>query len=187
MNFKALGLAAALAAAAPLSAQAVTTLIPGGTFDIASDTEFVFEFAGPVSGVVDLHFTFTLTPPPNNRHVFAVQFTGTGASAANPQLNFAATNQTYVAGSGFSGPTISDGVVTAIATIGNSTSFLMSASTALNSVNGLTQVLNLGFLAGPGSTTQISLNVQSIPLPASALLLISAVAGLGFMSRRKAA
>lgn len=187
MNFKALGLAAALATAAPLSAQAVTLLTPGGTFDILSDTEFLYEFAGPVSGVVDLHFTFKLTPPPNNRHVFAVQFTGTGASAALPQLNFASSDQTYVAGVGFSGPTISDGVIAAISTVGNSTSFLISASTALNSTNGLTQVLNLGFLADSARTTQISLNVQSIPLPASVLLLLTAVGGLGFMSRRKAA
>ena len=187
MNFKALGLAAALATAAPLSAQAVTILTPGGTFDILSDTEFLYEFDGTLSGVVDLDFTFTLTPPPNNRHIFAIQFSGTGAAAANPDLNFATTNQTYTAGSGFSGPTISEGVVQSIITFGGVTSFILTASTALNATNGLTQVLNLGFLAGGGSETQISLNVQSIPLPASVLLLLTAVGGLGFMSRRKAA
>ena len=197
MNFKAMGLAAAIALAAPLSAQAVTHLTPGGSYDVLSDNEFVYDFIGTQSGVVDLDFTFTLTPPPKGRHLFAIQFSGTGAGTsanpviANPQLNFAATDLVYTAGVGFTGPTISDGVLESIFTSGSPnsriTTFIISASTLLSAGNGLTQVLNLGFLAAPNTQTQISLNVQAVPLPASVLLLLSAVAGLGFVSRRKAA
>ena len=188
MNYKALGLAAAVALAAPLSAQAVTTLVPGGTFDILSDDEFVFELTSGVNamnqpiplGLVDLAFTFTLTPPPNKISAIAFQATiSTGAQL--PQMNFASSDLVYTAGSGFAGATISDA---SIVQFGGS--FLATLTTVFNVSNGLTQVLNIGFNA-PVGFTQISLQVQPIPLPASVLLLLSAVAGLGFATRRKAA
>lgn len=182
MNFKALGLAAAIAFAAPLSAHAVTELAPGGIYDILSDDEFRFELTGTPLGFQDLDFTFVLNPPAERQPVAAIQLTIIGSTVDLPQMNFAATDLDYVQGIGFTGATISEADFTFFGS-----SFVATLTTILSaSTGGLTQVLNIGFGAGTGNG-QISLNVQPVPLPASVLLFMTALAGLGFVSRRKAA
>lgn len=184
MNIKALGLSALMALAAPLSAQAVTTINAGDTIDILADNAFSFEFTN-LSGFNDIHFMVENNTP-NNVGAIAIQLTLVTSSADLPQLNWAASNLTYVQDDGFDGTPIASAPLVTVCSFGLC-QVTGQVLTTLGAANGFTQFLNLGFGAGTGEIFAGSLTIAAVPLPASALLFMTALGGLGFLSRRKAA
>ena len=184
MKLKLLGLITALFLL-PAAANAVTFIGDGDTNDLLSDNVFIFDdIIGSSAGPVDFSFNFTVDPSVISQPAQAVQLTLLFAGAVEgPQMNWATSDLAYTLPDGF-GPA-ADIIANAVFT---ATAFGLEATvtTVFNAINGFAQTLNVGFEAVTGPVN-VNLQVQAVPLPASILLFISALGGLGLMARRRRA
>jgi hypothetical protein len=176
-------LTAAIVVVAPVSAQAATTISSGGApVNVASDTYDFSGFYGP--GIVDLDFSFfALSDIGATSAIVTLNFTG--AVISGLEMNWAATDLTYVGGSGFSGSTLSE--ATDIGPI-SATSMGGSVSTVFT-LPYLSQVLNVGLKVSSADGAAVGIigqvkPVSIVPLPAALPLLFSAHGGLGLLGWR---
>jgi len=165
-------------AAAPMAASAVTALADGDTNAILSDDNFIF-VASPINGAADVGgdleflFHFTHAGPPN-ANAFATQVVLDGEAGGSTTGGLVEWVET--------------------STIGLIENILKSAALPddtvvnLNTVLPPDQTLRISFTSVSGApqlTVSVSGEEAAVPLPAPVLLFGSALAGLGFMSRRR--
>ena len=195
--------AAALMAIPAMNAHAVTNLDAtdsGGTFDLLAD-DGVFNIDGPGldfgnnTGVTDLDWTFTIdaseAPQPGVAGTVNLIFNGT---VEGLEMNWASGNMAYDGdpldgdGIGFNegDATVFKNAVFNFVDIGGGFTLAQAVlPTVFRDPDRLSQTLNFGFASFKGDNFSVSIDVAAVPLPASLLLFLSALGGLGFVSTRR--
>jgi hypothetical protein len=170
MNFKSLIAAATIAAAAPMTASAVTVFADDGTTSVGVGESVEGQFlALGQGGAGDYRHTFELADEGNGEALVTIDvdvvlpsFVGLVA-----QWLDAADNSNVL-----SSIVITDNVTTLSTTFGGS-----------NSLNQVLQLLWTDSTKGTGFDGRIT--VSTVPVPAGLLLMGTALAGLGLTRRRK--
>lgn len=180
MNLKSAAIAAILTLAGPVAANAITvgqsspafatlgTFASGGTFDAGAfdlalgDFEFIInQFQSGDSGQVTFKL-FDSSGKPGA--VASVDF--------DTEFGFASVTAQFGSGPALSLVGLNNQAV--ISTIGNTTATATPLVFVFSGAVG-------------GQAQNITAAISAVPLPASVLLLLGSIAGLGFMSRRKTA
>ena len=165
MNFKSI-FAAVAVFLAPLSANALTTMVDGGTYNLATDNVFIYE---EVITEADASRTFTLYVDPyqalalgtvdlvyfpvGTTSGMTVTFGGDAVTVTDDGAKFAASINSL-----FDGPGLANAKDLVISWTG----------------------------AKPGAGEQLTVRVSAVPLPAGFLLLGTALIGAGMVRRRAA-
>lgn len=166
---------------------ALALVIPGGAAYAATVTLSNGDVINPLD-VGDEYLFETLLSGPGGPGSVSFTFTALAADAPLPVLASTAN----VIGGTLTGAYMTwfDGVNTYSGTL---TSFgspvfaiIGQASTLFTDPSALTQVLTFGWTGRSGSS-QVSVRVSAVPLPAGGLLLIGALGGLAALRRRKMA